>query len=81
MKGMTILTRYETILELLELLEKIDSFQKHVFSNLRTFGNNEARIAALVPLVEESFGIYQFIVSMMTAMHNSNKLLTSNWIC
>ncbi|KAJ3274707.1 sla2 Src-like adaptor 2 [Terramyces sp. JEL0728] len=61
---------YETIFELLELLEKIQKFQKLIFSNLRSYGgHNEARIGALVPLVEESYGIYQFIVSMMTAMH------------
>ncbi|KAJ3310473.1 sla2 Src-like adaptor 2 [Boothiomyces sp. JEL0838] len=66
---------YETIFELLELLEKIQKFQKLIFSNLRSYGgHNEARIGALVPLVEESYGIYQFIVSMMTAMH------TSNWV-
>lgn len=36
---------------------------------MRAYGANEARIAALVPIVEESDGIYKFIVSMMTAMH------------
>lgn len=61
---------YEIIFELLDLLSKIDKFQKNVFMNLRDYGNNEGRIAAFVPLVEESFGIYQFIISMMTAMHN-----------
>jgi hypothetical protein len=60
---------YETIFELIALLEKINQFQKSIFQNLRSYGNNEARISALVPLVEESYGIYQFIVSMMTAMH------------
>ncbi|KAH6570533.1 hypothetical protein BASA50_007272 [Batrachochytrium salamandrivorans] len=60
---------FETISELLDLLDHVDSFQKQIFINLRAMGHNEARIAALVPLVEESFGIYQFIVSMMAAMH------------
>ncbi|EGF78054.1 hypothetical protein BATDEDRAFT_20599 [Batrachochytrium dendrobatidis JAM81] len=60
---------FETISELLGLLDQIDMFQKQIFVNLRSMGQNEARIAALVPLVEESFGIYQFILSMMTAMH------------
>jgi hypothetical protein len=60
---------YETIFELMGLLDRVEAFQKEIFSNLRSYGNNEARIAALVPLVEESFGIYQFIVSMMAAMH------------
>ena len=51
------------------MLAKIETLQKLIFQNLRPPGNNEARIAALVPLVEESYGIYQFIESMMTAMH------------
>jgi huntingtin-interacting protein 1-related protein len=60
---------YETISELLDLAEKIDGFQKIVFQNLRPGINNECRIAALVPLVEESHGIYQFLTFMLTAMH------------
>jgi flagellar biosynthesis GTPase FlhF len=60
---------YETINDLLNLLSKLDLFQKQIFGNFRASTNNEARISALVPLVEESFGIYQFILSMMTAMH------------
>jgi hypothetical protein len=71
---------YETIFELMGLLDRVEAFQKEIFTNLRSYGNNEARIAALVPLVEESFGIYQFIVSMMAAMHTSNLLLCSYWI-
>lgn len=51
------------------MAEKIDAFQKFVFQNLRPGVNNECRIAALVPLVEESYGIYQFLTSMLTAMH------------
>ena len=62
---------YENIHDLLELLGKLDAFQKIVFGNLRAVGNNEARISALVPLVEESYGLYQFVISMMTAMHQS----------
>jgi huntingtin-interacting protein 1-related protein len=53
----------------LNLLAKLEAFQKLIFGNFRASANNEARISALVPLVEESFGIYQFIVSMMTAMY------------
>jgi hypothetical protein len=60
---------YETITELIDLLDLIDSFQKRIFANLRSYGDNQARIAALVPLVEESDGIYKFINSMMYAMH------------
>ena len=62
---------YETITELLSLIEKIDKLQKHIFRDLKSTWRNEVRIAALVPLVEESDGIYKFINSMMTAMHTS----------
>ncbi|KAJ3079750.1 sla2 Src-like adaptor 2 [Quaeritorhiza haematococci] len=60
---------FETINDLLTLLEKLDGFQNMIFTNFRGTSTNEARIAALVPLVEESYGIYQFLVSMLTAMH------------
>ncbi|KAI8591827.1 ANTH domain-containing protein [Geranomyces variabilis] len=60
---------FETINDLLVLLDKLDALQKLIFANFRPSSNNEARIAALVPLVEESHGIYQFLVTMLTAMH------------
>lgn len=60
---------YLTIEELIEMLVKIENLQKYVFSSLRATSNNEARISALVPLVEESYGIYEFLVSMLSGMH------------
>ncbi|CAO0799002.1 unnamed protein product [Mucor circinelloides] len=60
---------FETINDLMTLQDHIDRFQKVVFSSFRHHSNNECRIAALVPLVEESYGIYKFITSMMRAMH------------
>jgi huntingtin-interacting protein 1-related protein len=62
---------YETIFELMGLLDRIDTFVKAIFSNLKSYGSNELRTSVLVPLVEESYGIYQFIVPMMAAMHTS----------
>lgn len=53
------------------LQDHIDRFQKAVFASFRHHSNNECRIASLVPLVEESYGIYKFITSMMRAMHQS----------
>jgi len=53
------------------LQDKIDSFQKLIFSHFRGGANNECRISALVPLVQESYGIYKFITSMLRAMHTS----------
>lgn len=64
-------TSFETINDLMTLQDHIDRFQKVVFASFRHHSNNECRIAALVPLVEESYGIYKFITSMMRAMHQS----------
>ena len=62
---------YETITDLMTLQDKIDQFQKLIFSHFRNVGNNECRISALVPLVAESYGIYKFITSMLRAMHST----------
>ncbi|KAL1917648.1 uncharacterized protein VTP21DRAFT_4041 [Calcarisporiella thermophila] len=60
---------YETISDLMNLQDQIDAFQKLIFSQFRPSTNNECRIAALVPLVEESYGIYKFVTNMLRAMH------------
>jgi huntingtin-interacting protein 1-related protein len=62
---------YETITDLMTLQDKIEQFQKLIFSHFRNVGNNECRISALVPLVQESYGIYKFITSMLRAMHST----------
>ncbi|KAL8792600.1 MAG: hypothetical protein Q9195_004823 [Heterodermia aff. obscurata] len=62
---------YETISDLMTLQDQIDSFQKLIFSHFRSGANNECRISALVPLVQESYGIYKFITSMLRAMHTT----------
>ena len=66
-----IMVSYETISDLMTLQDQIDAFQKLIFSHFRGGANNECRIAALVPLVQESYGIYKFITSMLRAMHTS----------
>lgn len=60
---------YETISDLMHLQDKIEQFQKLIFSHFRGGSNNECRISALVPLVQESYGIYKFITNMLRAMH------------
>lgn len=62
---------YETISDLMTLQDQIDAFQKLIFSHFRSGTNNECRISALVPLVQESYGIYKFITSMLRAMHTT----------
>lgn len=63
--------RYETITDLMTLQDQIDAFQKLIFSHFQSGTNNECRISALVALVQESYGIYKFITSMLRAMHTS----------
>jgi huntingtin-interacting protein 1-related protein len=62
---------YETIADLMTLQDQIDSFQKLIFSHFRGTTHNECRISALVALVQESYGIYKFITSMLRAMHTA----------
>ncbi|KAI9050455.1 hypothetical protein LZ554_005618 [Drepanopeziza brunnea f. sp. 'monogermtubi'] len=62
---------YETITDLMALQDRIEQFQKLIFSHFRSGGNNECRISALVPLVQETYGIYKFITSMLRAMHTT----------
>lgn len=62
---------YETISDLMELQDKIENFQKLIFSHFRGGQQNECRISALVPLLQESYGIYKFITSMLRAMHTT----------
>lgn len=71
--------RYETISDLMALQDRIDQFQKRVFAHFRPSSNNECRIAALVPLVEESYGIYKFITSMLRAMHRRKYSLSGGF--
>ena len=63
---------FETISDLMQLQDQIESFQKMVFSHFRLSANNECRISSLVPLVKESWGIYRFITSMLRAMYRSS---------
>ncbi|KAK4057914.1 sla2 Src-like adaptor 2 [Microbotryomycetes sp. JL221] len=60
---------FETIMDLMNLQDQIDSFQKLIFAHFRGSANNECRISALVPQVKESYGIYRFITSMLRAMY------------
>jgi len=58
-------------MDLMTLQDQIDTFQKLIFAHFRGGANNECRISALVPLVQESYGIYKFVTSMLRAMHTS----------
>ncbi|KAJ1502206.1 sla2 Src-like adaptor 2 [Coelomomyces lativittatus] len=60
---------YETIFELMELLDRVDQLQIFIFSSMRNAVTNECRLAAVVPLIEESYAIYRFVTSMLRAIH------------
>lgn len=62
---------FETTSDLINLLEKIDSLQKLIFTSFKLGSSNEINISALAPLVEESHALYQFLVSFLTAMHKT----------
>lgn len=66
---------YETIMELMNLQDRIERLQKQVFASFRGGVANECRISALVPLVKESYGIYKFLTSMLRAMHRTTEAL------
>ncbi|KAG4304488.1 hypothetical protein PORY_002198 [Pneumocystis oryctolagi] len=61
---------YETVTELMQLQDRIDLFQKTIFLHFRNGSNNECRVAALVPLVQESYGIYKFVTNMIRAIYH-----------
>ena len=63
----------------MKLQDQIDSFQKLVFSHFRQGANNECKIASLMPLVHESYGIYRFATSMLRAMHSSKAVKKLVW--
>ncbi|TFK77333.1 cytoskeleton assembly control protein [Pluteus cervinus] len=62
---------YETISDLMNLQDQVDSFQKMVFAHLAR-SDNECRISALIPMVKESWQIYKFLTSMLRAMYRKS---------
>ena len=67
---------YKTIDEMMELQERLDLFQKSVFENFggaAVSGSVECRVSAFVPLIDESYGMYKFVTSMLSAMHLSTR--------
>lgn len=60
---------YEAIIDLLNLQDGIDDFQRLVFGSLRGRHGNEVRISSLIAMVTESYGIYRFATSMLRGMY------------
>ncbi|ODV60619.1 Sla2p [Ascoidea rubescens DSM 1968] len=63
---------YEAILELMNLQDSIDDFQKLIFASISDNKRSECKISALVPLLTESYGIYKFVTSMLRALYKSS---------
>lgn len=62
---------YEVIIDLLNLQDTIDDFERLVFASLSHGRHNECKISALTPMVAESYGIYRFLTSMLRALHQT----------
>lgn len=61
---------YETILDMMNLQDSLDQYGQVIFASMdRANRQNECKIAALIPLVEEAYGIYKFVTSMLRAVH------------
>ncbi|KAF5097234.1 hypothetical protein DV451_003932 [Geotrichum candidum] len=60
---------YQAIVDLMDLQDAIDNFQRLIIASLKHGRPNECRISALIPLVAESYGIYRFTTTMLRAMH------------
>lgn len=58
---------YETLTELIGLVEKLDEFQKSIFNSRVQL--TACKISPMIPLIEESYGIYLFLLSMLRALH------------
>lgn len=61
--------KFLSLMGLMDLLDGLDAFQRSVFASIEPYSRNECRIASLVPLVEESYGIYKFCTNMLTSLH------------
>ena len=59
-------------MSLQELESKLESFYTLIFKGLQSAVANECKISSLVPVVEESYAIYNFITSMLQAMHKQS---------
>lgn len=60
---------YESILQLMDLQDLIDDFQKLIFATIHQTPNNLCKVSALVPLIAELYGIYKFCTSMLRALY------------
>ncbi|WEJ95308.1 sla2 Src-like adaptor 2 [Yamadazyma tenuis] len=60
---------YDSILQLMELQDAIEDFQKLIFASINQTPDNLCKVSALVPLISEAYGIYKFCTSMLRAMY------------
>lgn len=61
---------YETILDLMTLMDNIDDYSQLLFASIQLDSrNSECKIASLIPMIAESYGIYKFVTSMLRAMY------------
>lgn len=72
---------YESVIDLMNLQDTIDDFQRLVFASLGSAGRHasgsgqgsmECRVSSLTAMVTESYGIYRFITSMLRGLHQQS---------
>lgn len=59
---------YDSLLQLMDLQDHMDDFQKLIFATIHQTPSNLCKVSALVPLIAESYGIYKFCISMLRAL-------------
>ncbi|GME83655.1 unnamed protein product [Ambrosiozyma monospora] len=59
---------YEAILDLLSLQDSLDDLSKLIFATIQQMRNGNVAVAALVPIIAESYGIHKFLISMLRAI-------------
>lgn len=70
LKGVSDLNEgYQTVFDLLELLSKIDEFQRGLIDEYKRSYGADCMVSSLVPFIEESYGVYKFVTSMLSALH------------
>ena len=62
---------YQILCELMNLQEKLEVFYNAIFNTFGSSLTNECRVSSLVPIVEETYGIYNFITSYLLNLFNT----------
>lgn len=59
---------WETIGDLMDVQERLSNLHSAIMGSFNSANASECRVAALVPVVEETWGVHKFVTSMLSAM-------------